>query len=167
MIMNHCYANGSLSVENSFRGRVGPGSHTAWDSRGQIVSGGGTGLVVGGAEYGAEGIHKAVPQGEARAENETGSPKGVSHEEAAAGCSPGASRLGRGPAGGVSREPSQSPEPKRWDLAEGVSRVSPVGHSPPWVSHRLGCQNWVCNAVLVQAPSASFGRSSLVAVFMT
>lgn len=55
--------NGSLSVENSFRERVGPGSHTAWDSRGQIVSGGGMGLVVGGAEYGAEGIHKAVPAG--------------------------------------------------------------------------------------------------------
>ncbi|KAM7237911.1 hypothetical protein CapIbe_010869 [Capra ibex] len=80
------------------------------------------GLVVGGGEYGAEGIHKAGPQGEARAENETGRPKGVSREEAAASCSPGVSRLGRGPAGGVSREPSQSPEPKRWDLAEGGTK---------------------------------------------
>lgn len=50
MIMNQCYENGSLSVENSFTGRVGPGFHTAWDSRGQIISGGGMGLVIGGAE---------------------------------------------------------------------------------------------------------------------
>lgn len=50
MIMNQCYENGSLSVENSFTGRVGPGFHRAWDSRGQIISGGGMGLVIGGAE---------------------------------------------------------------------------------------------------------------------
>lgn len=84
MIMNQCYENGSLLVENSFTGRVGPGFHTAWDSRGQIISGSGMGLVVGGAEYGAEGIHKAVLQGEARVEHEKGGPKAVSREEAAA-----------------------------------------------------------------------------------
>ena len=165
--MNDNESVGSLSMENSFRGRVGPGSHTAWDSRGQMLSGGGTGLVVGGAEYGVAGIRKAVVQGKVRVGNGKGSPEAVSVEEAAASCSPRVSPLGRGSARGVSRELSQSPELKRWDLVEGLSRVSPLGRCPPWVFHRLGCQNWVCAAVLVQVSSTQFGRSSLVAIFMT
>ena len=106
--MNDNESVGSLSVENSFRGRVGPGSHTAWDSRGQMVSGGGTGLVGGGAEYGVAGIHKAVAQGRARVENGKGSPEAVSGEEAAASRSPRVSPLGRGLARGMSRELSHS-----------------------------------------------------------
>ena len=106
--MNDNESVGSLSMENSFRGRVGPGSHTAWDSRGQMLSGGGTGLVVGGAEYGVAGIRKAVVQGKVRVGNGKGSPEAVSVEEAAASCSPRVSPLGRGLARGVSRELSHS-----------------------------------------------------------
>lgn len=127
------------------RGRVGPGSHTAWDFvGGQIVSG--VDGLGGRGQYGAGGNPQGSTAGRSQSENETGSPKGVSHEEAAAGCSPGASRAGqrtswRCVSGAFSVARAETP-----DLAEGASRVSPAGHSPPWVSHRLGMSNWVCNA---------------------